>query len=58
MSNLDTVCEKLGITLLPWQREYAEAVLSGEQVVLQRGRKVGWTTVQQVITAVKEEEAR
>lgn len=43
----------LGITLLPWQRQYAESILRGDRVVLLRGRKAGWTTVGLVLNTIE-----
>lgn len=40
--------EALGLALLPHQREWVRAVLAGERIVVNKGRKAGWTTAHRV----------
>lgn len=47
-ARIDAACEALGVTLLPFQREWVRVVLAGEQIVVQAGRKAGWTTAHRV----------
>lgn len=46
---IDEVAKKLGIELMPWQRDYANAVLRGDHPFFQTGRSGGKTAVQRVI---------
>lgn len=57
------VQEKLGVELLPFQRRVVEQVLDadarGERLaVLQHGRKLGWNTIERVVKAAREHQAR
>lgn len=54
-ADLDRVTAAMGITLLPWQRQYLLAVMNGESVVMSRGRRMGWTTVQNVARELQKE---
>lgn len=54
-ADLDRVTAAMGITLLPWQRQYLLAVMNGESVVMSRGRRMGWTTVQRVAKELQKE---
>ena len=42
---IDAASAVVGATLLPWQRDYLRAVLSGQHAVIVRGRRAGHTTV-------------
>lgn len=46
---LRVVERRLGIDLLPWQREWALRALTGEHAVTTRARRSGWKTVRRVI---------
>ena len=48
--------ESLGITLLPWQRAYAEAVERGERPVMQMSKQAGRTTLRRVINGWHEQQ--
>lgn len=41
-----------GLQLLPWQRDIAVAVLDGDRFYVSRGRRGGWSTLDQVARAV------
>lgn len=45
--------ERLGVTVLPFQREWLKAYLAGGQVFFAASRRVGWVTVRQVAEAVR-----
>ena len=45
---IDQACAVLGVEIHPWQREYMRAVMSGEEIIVYRGRRGGWTTVQRL----------
>ncbi|MEI3845227.1 MULTISPECIES: hypothetical protein [unclassified Microbacterium] len=45
-----TIIERrLGLTLLPWQREIAIRALDGESKVTKRARRSGWKTIRRVV---------
>lgn len=48
---LDIVERRLGIVLMPWQRQWAMRALDGEHIVTTRARRAGWKTI---LRAVKE----
>lgn len=48
--------ELLGVELMPWQREFAEQFLAGEQMVTVGGRRSGWSTVRRVIQKACEDD--
>jgi len=49
---LDAVALAGGLQLLPWQRDIAVAVLDGDRFYVSRGRRGGWSTLDQVARAV------
>lgn len=57
MLSIDEAARQLGIDLLPWQREIGQRVLSGEQVIIQRGRRGGLKTLKRVIENARRSEA-
>lgn len=40
---------RLGVDLLPWQREWALRALDGEHIVMVRARRSGWKTIRRVV---------
>lgn len=40
---------RLGITLMPWQREWVLSALHGDRRVTARARRSGWKTVRRVV---------
>lgn len=51
-ARIDAACAELGIEALPWQRAYLRAVMRGERLALVRGRRIGFTTLQQITERV------
>lgn len=56
--SVDEIAKKLGVELMPWQRDYAERVLRGERVYATLGRCAGWSTVQRIFDEVNNPSAR
>lgn len=45
--------ERLGVTVLPFQREWIKAYLSGSRVLISAPRRAGWTTARQIAEALR-----
>lgn len=49
MMTVDEAEKVLGVELMPWQRELAQAILDGKEVVYVRTRRVGYWTVRRIV---------
>lgn len=52
--SIDEWARKLGIELLPWQRQWATAVLTGERILMSRGRRAGVATAKKLVADLTE----
>lgn len=43
----------LGVELMPWQRDLAQAILDGKEVVYVRARRGGYWTVKRIVGMVR-----
>lgn len=50
---VDAFAKSAGVELMPWQRDVAAAALSGEPMVLGRGRRAGMSTVERIVEGVR-----
>lgn len=46
---LEEAARILGVDLMPWQKAIGEAMLSGERIIVNRGRRGGWSTLARVV---------
>jgi hypothetical protein len=53
---VDRAAAAAGVELLPWQRVYLRAVMSGDLIVWHRGRRGGWTTVHRVAAELNKDQ--
>lgn len=50
---VDALSKEIGIVLMPWQRDAAIRILSGERLVLVGGRRGGVGTVERMVEGVR-----
>lgn len=53
---LDRMAERMGLDLIPWQRDLAIAALDGATLTLVGGRKSGITTTRRAVDRVRAEQ--
>lgn len=48
-ARLDETARRMGLYLLPWQRDVAVAWIDGERPAVVRARRAGWSTLARVV---------